>query len=389
MVHCLTLGWKASYLFLIVLYSCLFATLFRSSERPIPPSNNLFEDSDNYDTNLSHFVRRDGGSSCTKEKPCSNGACCGPFYGTRTGTCGYGETFCGTDCTSNCDAKPTCGKDANPVGKTCPLNVCCSEFGFCESTDQFCDVNFGCQSNCGHPDPPPGKADKSVLKSKVIGYYESWYALKDCHQFPPSAVPVEGLTHVNFAFAYVDPNSYDVGPMSSDTPAELFTQTAVVRTLKSGNGDLEVFVSIGGWIFSDNKTETQPVFGDIASCEYSQAIYPSLTNFSKAPPKRQIFAKNLVKFMQHYGFDGVDIDWEYPGASDRGGKEEDVENYVKLFETPRHTFDASEKGNYGLSFTIPSSYWYLRWFDFKGMMKHADWYVLTDTFTQCFKVDKP
>ncbi|CAI7636880.1 unnamed protein product [Penicillium crustosum] len=344
-----------------------------SSERPIPPSNNLFEDSDNYDTNLSHFVRRDGGSSCTKEKPCSNGACCGPFYGTRTGTCGYGETFCGTDCTSNCDAKPTCGKDANPVGKTCPLNVCCSEFGFCESTDQFCDVNFGCQSNCGHPDPPPGKADKSVLKSKVIGYYESWYALKDCHQFPPSAVPVEGLTYVNFAFAYVDPNSYDVGPMSSDTPAELFTQTAVVRTLKSGNGDLEVFVSIGGWIFSDNKTETQPVFGDIASCEYSQAIYPSLTNFSKAPPKRQIFAKNLVKFMQHYGFDGVDIDFEYPGASDRGGKEEDVENYVKLFETPRHTFDASEKGNYGLSFTIPSSYWYLRWFDFKGMMKHADW----------------
>ncbi|KAJ5400883.1 hypothetical protein N7465_011372 [Penicillium sp. CMV-2018d] len=240
-------------------------------------------------------------------------------------------------------------------------------------TDQFCDVDSGCQSNCGHPDPPTGKADKSVLKNKVIGYYESWYALKDCHQFPPSAIPVEGLTHINFAFAYIDPISYVVVPMGSDTPAELFAQTADVRTLKSGNGDIEVFVSIGGWTFSDNKTKTQPVFGDIASCEYFQATYLSSTNFGKAPQKRQTFASNLVEFMQNYGFDGVDIDWEYPGASDRGGKEEDVENYVKLFETLRHTFDASEKGNYGLSFTIPSSYWYLRWFDLKGMMKYADW----------------
>lgn len=64
-----------------------------------------------------------------------------------------------------------------------------------------------------------------------------------------------------------------------------------------------------------------------------------------------------------------------------GGKEEDVENYVKLFETLRHAFDASEKGNYGMSYIIPSSYWYLRWFDLEGMMKYADWYVLTDTFT--------
>jgi chitinase len=77
--------------------------------------------------------------------------------------------------------------------------------------------------------------------------------------------------------------------------------------------------------------------------------------------------------MRHYGFDGVDIDWEYPGAGDRGGKKRDTENYVKLFETLRHTFDGSERGKYGLSFTIPSSYWYLKWFDLEGMMKYADW----------------
>jgi chitinase len=57
--------------------------------------------------------------------------------------------------------------------------------------------------------------------------------------------------------------------MDSETPAQLFTQTADVRTLKSGNEDLEVFVSLGGWTFSDNETDTQPVFGDIASCKCS------------------------------------------------------------------------------------------------------------------------
>ncbi|KAL4738184.1 hypothetical protein BDV11DRAFT_171259 [Aspergillus similis] len=53
-------------------------------------------------------------------------------------------------------------------------------------------------------------------------------------------------------------------------------------------------------------------------------------------------------------FDGVALDWEYPGAGDRGGKPEDTENYVLLMKTLRETFDAS--GNtYGITFTAPSS----------------------------------
>ena len=50
---------------------------------------------------------------------------------------------------------------------------------------------------------------------------------------------------------------------------------------------------------------------------------------------------------------------EYPGAPDRGGKEEDVENFVLLMKTLRETFSGSLRGEYGLTFTIPSSYWYV------------------------------
>jgi chitinase len=41
-------------------------------------------------------------------------------------------------------------------------------------------------------------------------------------------------------------------------------------------------------------------------------------------------------------------------------------------ETLRKTFDA-EARDLGLTFTAPSSFWYLRWFDLPGLMKYADW----------------
>jgi hypothetical protein len=69
---------------------------------------------------------------------------------------------------------------------------------------------------------------------------------------------------------------------------------------------------------------------------------------------------------------GIDLDWEYPGAPDRGGKDDDTKNYVELVKQLRATFDASDR-KLGITFTAPSSYWYLRWFDLPGMLKHVDW----------------
>lgn len=76
--------------------------------------------------------------------------------------------------------------------------------------------------------------------------------------------------------------------MESDMPSSLFAQTVGLRTLDSDADDVEIFVSIGGWSFSDNSTATQPVFSDIAASEAN----------------RKTFAKNLVNFLQEYGFDG-------------------------------------------------------------------------------------
>ena len=78
--------------------------------------------------------------SCSETKPCSNGACC-----AKTGYCNYGPEACGTDgkspndkCWSNCDAHAPCGKNSLSGDLKCPLNVCCSQFGFCGATSDFC-----------------------------------------------------------------------------------------------------------------------------------------------------------------------------------------------------------------------------------------------------------
>ncbi|KAF3286577.1 hypothetical protein TWF970_008429 [Orbilia oligospora] len=280
--------------------------------------------------------------SCGPGRPCHNGACCGP-----SGWCGYGPLSCGTGCSSNCDAKAECGQYAEPPGKTCPLNVCCSQHGFCGTTSDFCDDN--CQSNCGEVSRPSGGGN---VRKNVIGYYESWAATsKTCSRMQPEEVPASGMTHLNFAFAFITPDTYDIIPMPNTDP-KLFSRTTALKSTYPG---LKVWISVGGWTFNDNGTIWQPVFSDLAS---SQA-------------KRTKFINSMIKFMIQYGFDGCDLDWEYPGAPDRGGQEADYENYVSLMKETNNAFKAHPK-KFGLSFTAPTSFWYLRWFDLEKIHPNVD-----------------
>jgi chitinase len=93
---------------------------------------------------------------------------------------------------------------------------------------------------------------------------------------------------------------------------------------------------------------------------------------SSSAGNRAKFINGLKSFMDQYAFDGVDLDWEYPQADDRGGSDGDKANYVSLVKEMRAAFGSK----YGITVTLPTSYWYLQHFDLVGLQSNVDWFNL-------------
>ncbi|KAL3796819.1 hypothetical protein ACHAWO_007047, partial [Cyclotella atomus] len=94
-------------------------------------------------------------------------------------------------------------------------------------------------------------------------------------------------------------------------------------------------------------------------------IYPSLGGWSLSDPfpamakneeSRLNFANNCIKLVEEMDFDGIDIDWEYPGYVDHSGTPDDTESYNLLLQVLREKLDKLGARNnkfYGLTAALP------------------------------------
>ncbi|KAF2130205.1 glycoside hydrolase family 18 protein [Dothidotthia symphoricarpi CBS 119687] len=294
--------------------------------------------------------------TCNDQTPCVNGACCSKV----SGLCGYSPSECGAgNCSSNCDAKAECGQYGTPGNQKCPLGVCCSKFGsltsasrFCGSTSEFCDD--GCQKSfggCGDVKRPSCSRNGGSVEGINIGYYESWANTRACSAVKPEDLNLNGFTHLNFAFVFFNPATFEIVPMDKNAGSLLHRFTK----LKEKKPGLQTWVSVGGWSFNDPGP-------------YQQAF----SNMASTAANRKTFITNVIRFMDTYGFNGMDLDWEYPTADDRGGKAEDSANYVLLSKDIKDAFGSK----YGYSITLPASYWYLQHFELAKHQDSVNWFNL-------------
>ncbi|MFC1784681.1 glycoside hydrolase family 18 protein [Candidatus Neomarinimicrobiota bacterium] len=174
-----------------------------------------------------------------------------------------------------------------------------------------------------------------VEKKEIIGCYLSWKWQQNQELLNPQNIPYDKLTMINYSFFYPLESGEIVG-MDPNADRHLLKgeiNKSIIELAKQYG--TKVILSIGGWETSNN--------------------FPQV---SADPKKREIFAHWCVKHIKNYGFDGIDIDWEFPGYKQHNGTSDDKLNFTLLLQTVKDSLKSLENtigGNYLLTVSLPAA----------------------------------
>ncbi|OWF47140.1 Acidic mammalian chitinase [Mizuhopecten yessoensis] len=143
-----------------------------------------------------------------------------------------------------------------------------------------------------------------------VCYHTNWSQYRPgLGKFKVSNIDASLCTHLIYSFAQITDNQLAIYEWNDEQLYQEF------NALKLKNPSLKTLLAVGGW--------------NQASTHFS----PMVTD----PQSRDKFVSSSVTFLRKYGFDGLDLDWEYPGS--RGGKTSDKANFATLCKELRQAYE--------------------------------------------------
>ncbi len=181
------------------------------------------------------------------------------------------------------------------------------------------------------------RAPRADPAERLVGYYAGW----EHDALAPGALPSGLLTHVNYAFASVTADSRCV-------LADPTTERPVIAALQAwkARSGARTLLAVGGW-------EASQHFSAAAATDDGRAR----------------LAASCLALARGLGFDGVDLDWEYPSAGKWPGRLADPRNHLALLATLRAELGPGEL----LTVAMPASPASLQTFAVAGIAEVVDW----------------
>ncbi|KAM3962177.1 chitinase-3-like protein 1 [Aphomia sociella] len=184
----------------------------------------------------------------------------------------------------------------------------------------------------------------------VICYYGTWATYRNgLGKFDVEDINTDLCTHLVYTFVGINNEGTvtSLDPwldLSDNYGRDNFRKFTALKLRKP---NLKTLLAVGGW--------------NEGSAKYSvMAANPSM---------RQNFIQSALKMIQDHGFDGFDVDWEYPNRRDTVNGQADVDNFTQLLRELREEFDkhgllltaavASVKEMASVSYDIPAISQYL------------------------------